>query len=76
MAKHEDMGNYFRIPADTRDLNYAKYFVEGEEKISILEDYHSHNTRRLDLEGMQELLLKLPMIRQDLPEEEIEQYPE
>jgi UDP-glucose 4-epimerase len=76
MAKHEDMGNYFRIPADTRDLNYAKYFVEGEEKISILEDYHSHNTRRLDLEGMQELLLKLPMIRQDVLEEEIEQYQE
>ena len=66
MAKHVDMGNYFRIPADTRDLNYDKYFVVGEEKISQLEDYHSHNTRRLDVEGMQELLLKLPEIKEDI----------
>lgn len=66
MAKHIDMGNYFRIPADTRDLNYDKYFVVGEEKISQLEDYHSHNTRRLDMEGMQELLLKLPEIKEDI----------
>jgi UDP-glucose 4-epimerase len=66
MAKHVDMGNYFRIPADTRDLNYDKYFVEGEEKISQLEDYHSHNTRRLDVKGMQELLLKLPEVREDI----------
>ena len=60
------MGNYFRIPADTRDLNYDKYFVEGEEKISQLEDYHSHNTFRLDKEGMKKLLLKLDLIRNDL----------
>ncbi|WP_299581782.1 polysaccharide biosynthesis protein [uncultured Sunxiuqinia sp.] len=66
MAKHEDMGNYFRIPADVRDLNYDKYFVEGEEKISKMEDYHSHNTQRLDVEGMKKLLLKLDMIREDL----------
>lgn len=66
MAKHEDMGNYFRIPADTRDLNYDKYFVEGEETISKMEDYHSHNTARLDVKGMQELLLKLPMVRRDV----------
>jgi len=66
MAKHIDMGNYFRIPADTRDLNYDKYFVEGEEKISQLEDYHSHNTFRLDKEGMKKLLLKLDLIRNDL----------
>lgn len=66
MAKHIDMGNYFRIPADTRDLNYAKFFVEGEEEISKIEDYHSHNTHRLDLNGMQKLLFKLPMIQEDL----------
>ena len=61
MAKAEDMGNYFRIPADNRDLNYDKYFVEGEEDVSISEDYHSHNTTRLDVEGMKELLMKLEM---------------
>lgn len=66
MAKSEDMGNYFRIPCDTRDLNYDKFFVEGEEKISRIEDYHSHNTSRLDIQGMQQLLLKLDMIREDL----------
>ena len=66
MAKSEDMGNYYRIPCDTRDLNYDKFFVEGEEKISRIEDYHSHNTQRLDLDGTQQLLLKLDMIREDL----------
>lgn len=59
MAKSEDMGNYFRIPADNRDLNYDKYFVEGQEEISQIDDYHSHNTKRLDVEGMKELLLKV-----------------
>lgn len=63
MAKAEDMGNYFRIPADNRDLNYDKYFVEGQEEVSIIEDYHSHNTSRLDVEGMKELLLKLDFVR-------------
>ena len=66
MVKSEDMGEYFRIPCDDRDLNYDKFFVEGEEKISKLEDYHSHNTARLDVEGMKELLLKLVMIQKDL----------
>ncbi len=66
MFKSEDMGNYFRIPADSRDLNYDKYFIEGEEDISKIEDYHSHNTRQLDVEGMKELLLKLDIIKQDL----------
>jgi UDP-N-acetylglucosamine 4,6-dehydratase len=65
MAKSEDMGNYFRIPADNRDLNYDKYFVEGREEVSVIEDYHSHNTFRLDLEGMKKLLLKLEMIKSD-----------
>lgn len=59
MAKSEDMGEYFRIPADNRDLNYDKYFVEGQEEIATIDDYHSHNTGRLDVEGMKTLLRKL-----------------
>lgn len=59
MARSEDMGNYFRIPCDTRDLNYDKYFENGQEKVSIMEDYHSHNTYRLTKNEMIELLLKL-----------------
>jgi len=66
MAKAEDMGEYFRIPCDGRDLNYDKYFVEGEEKVSSFDDYHSHNTHRLDLVEMKQLLLKLDMVRNDL----------
>ena len=66
MARAIDMGNYYRIPCDTRDLNYDKFFQEGDEKVSQIEDYHSHNTRRLDVEGMKELLLKLRFIREDL----------
>ena len=59
MARAEDMGNYFRIPCDTRDLNYDKYFKDGQEKVSLIEDYHSHNTTRLSVEEMKSLLLKL-----------------
>ena len=66
MAKAEDCGNYYRIPADTRDLNYGKFYTEGEQKVSEVEDYTSHNTERLDVEGMKELLLQLPMIRRDV----------
>lgn len=66
MAKSEDMGDYYRIPCDSRDLNYDKYFVEGSKSIAQIEDYHSHNTRRLDVAGMKELLLKLAFIREDL----------
>lgn len=66
MAKAEDMGAYYRIPCDTRDLNYDKFFVEGDEEVSKIEDYHSHNTKRLDVEGMKQLLLKLEFIREDL----------
>lgn len=66
MFRSEDMGNYFRIPADSRDLNYDKFFVEGQEDISIVEDYHSHNTRRLDVGEMKELLLKLPEVKEDM----------
>lgn len=66
MAKSIDMGDYYRIPCDNRDLNYDKYFIEGEEKVSVIEDYHSHNTQRLDIEGMKKLLLKLSFIKDDL----------
>ncbi|HMR81888.1 MAG TPA: polysaccharide biosynthesis protein [Niabella sp.] len=75
MLKAEDMGNYYRIPADTRDLNYEQYFSEGKV-IAKIEEYHSHNTHRLDLEGMKELLKKLPVIREDiLGEENVIHYP-
>ena len=63
MARAEDMGRYFRIPADTRDLNYNKYFVEGEVTVSDLEDYTSHNTQRLDVEGVRKVLLGLDYIK-------------
>ena len=66
MAKAEDMGDYYRIPADVRDLNYSCYFVEGEEEISLKDDYNSHNTKRLDVEGMTKLLLKLDIIQRAL----------
>ncbi|MEG1701224.1 MAG: polysaccharide biosynthesis protein [Alistipes sp.] len=66
MAKAEDMGNYFRIPCDTRDLNYDKFFTEGNADMAKIEDYHSHNTARLDVAGMKKLLLKLSFIREDL----------
>ena len=59
MAKAEDLGDYFRIPADNRDLNYEKYFSEGDVKIPEYVEYHSHNTERLDVERMKALLLKL-----------------
>ena len=66
MAKAEDMGRYYRIPADNRDLNYKKYFVEGEQLISDMDDYTSHNTERLDVPGIKELLLKLDYIKEQL----------
>lgn len=63
MACSEDRGQYFRVPPDLRDLNYSKYVEQGEEKISTMDDYNSHNTERLDVEGMQALLLKLEFMR-------------
>lgn len=66
MIKAIDMGDYYRIPADNRDLNYEQYFSEGDIDIASIEDYHSHNTRRLDLEGTKQLLLKLDIVRQDI----------
>lgn len=59
----EDMGDYYRVPPDLRDLNYGKFVEEGEAKISVTEDYNSHNTNRLDVEDMKKLLLKLSFIR-------------
>jgi UDP-glucose 4-epimerase len=66
MAKAVDMGSYFRIPCEERNLNYDKYFVEGQKDISELSDYHSHNTYRLDIKEMKELLLKDDTIRNAL----------
>jgi UDP-glucose 4-epimerase len=66
MVKAIDMDDYYRIPADNRDLNYGKFFTEGEEKVSEVDDYTSHNTRRLDIEGTMELLLKLKFIVEDV----------
>lgn len=59
MARAEDLGDYYRIPADNRDLNYEKYFSQGNENIEVVDDYHSHNTERLDIAGMKKLLKKL-----------------
>jgi UDP-glucose 4-epimerase len=66
MAKAQDMGGYYRIPADNRDLNYAQYFSEGEEKISNQEDYTSHNTTRLNVAQVKELLMNLDYIKDEL----------
>jgi len=64
MVKAEDMGGYYRIPSDERDLNYDKYFSDGNEKIAMAEDYTSHNTERLDVEKTKRLLLKLDCIQE------------
>jgi len=65
-VKAEDLGGYYRVPADTRDLNYAKFFVEGDEELSQDEDYTSENTERLDVDGMVEMLMKLQFIQDAL----------
>lgn len=66
MLKAEDMGDFYRIPADNRDLNYAKYFSEGDSEISSIEDYHSHNAQQESIEGLKDLLSKLPLIRKEI----------
>lgn len=66
MAKAEDMGDFYRIPADNRDLNYGKYFSEGELDMSTIEDYHSYNTTRLDVEGIKKLVSQLPIVREKI----------
>jgi UDP-N-acetylglucosamine 4,6-dehydratase/5-epimerase len=75
MVKAEDMGDFYRIPADNRDLNYAQYFSEGEQDVSVIEDYHSHNTVQQDVEGMKQLLSKLPLIRKEVFGEDVAQMP-
>lgn len=64
MARAEDLGDYYRIPADSRDLNYDKYFVEGEIGISKIDDYTSHNTHRLNIQQIKEVLMRLEIIRE------------
>jgi UDP-N-acetylglucosamine 4,6-dehydratase len=75
MIKAEDMGDFYRIPADNRDLNYAQFFSEGEGAISEVEDYNSHNTIQQDVEGMKKLLSNLPLIRKEIFGEDVAQYP-
>lgn len=72
MAKATDMGNYYRIPADNRDLNYSRYFSEGEKKVSKIDDYHSHNTARLNVDETKKLLLKIDSIREDVAQIEVQ----
>ena len=66
MAKAEDRGGYYHIPADNRDLNYAQFFSEGEKKISHQDDYTSHNTTRLNVAQVKTLLLQLDSIKEEL----------
>ncbi len=66
MVKAEDMGEFYRIPADNRDLNYAQYFSEGETDLASIEDYHSHNTQQQGVEGMKKLLSSLPLIKKEV----------
>ena len=66
MARAEEMERYYRIPVDERDLNYRKYFIQGEQHISELDDYTSHNTERLDIQGVKDILLKLDYIQEKL----------
>ena len=75
MQKAEDMGEFYRVPADNRDLNYAQYFSEGEQDISKIEDYHSHNTEQLGVEGMKTLLRNLPLIKKEVFGEDVKQMP-
>jgi UDP-N-acetylglucosamine 4,6-dehydratase len=74
MAKAEDMGDFYRIPADNRDLNYSIYFSQGEKKLAEIEDYHSHNTERLDLEGVKSLISKLAIVRREFFGEEVDEF--
>jgi UDP-N-acetylglucosamine 4,6-dehydratase len=75
MMKAEDMGEFYRIPSDNRNLNYAQYFSEGEKDVSLIEDYHSHNTTQQDVEGMKKLLSALPLIRKEVFGEDVPQMP-
>jgi UDP-N-acetylglucosamine 4,6-dehydratase len=74
MVKAEDMGDFYRVPADNRDLNYAIYFSEGEKEITEIEDYHSHNTERLNVEEVKALISKLAYVRKELFGEAVEDF--
>jgi UDP-glucose 4-epimerase len=74
MAKAEDMGDFYRIPADNRDLNYSIYFSQGEKSMAEIEDYHSHNTERLDVDGVRGLISKLAIVRREFFGEEVDEF--
>jgi UDP-N-acetylglucosamine 4,6-dehydratase/5-epimerase len=74
MMKAEDMGDFYRIPADNRDLNYAMYFSKGEQDLNEISDYHSHNTNQLNLDEVKQLLSNLSYVKKELLGEEIEDY--
>ena len=74
MEKAEDMGDFYRVPADNRDLNYSMYFSEGEKKLAEIEDYHSHNTERLNVEGVKNLISKLALVKKELFGEEVADF--
>ena len=72
MAVAQDAGEYYRVPSDNRDLNYEQYFSTGSEKVGKVEDYNSHNTRRLDVDGMIELLKKLDIVQRAVAGEKVD----
>ncbi len=74
MVKAEDMGDFYRIPADNRDLNYAIYFSEGEQSVSEFEDYHSHNAVRLNVEELKRLISGLALVKKEIFGEEVEEF--
>jgi UDP-glucose 4-epimerase len=74
MVKAQDMGDFYRIPADNRDLNYSIYFSEGEKSMGEVEDYHSHNTERLNIEGVKNLISKLAIVRKEIFLEEVDEF--
>ncbi|MFZ4671038.1 MAG: polysaccharide biosynthesis protein [Flavobacterium sp.] len=74
MVKAEDMGDFYRVPADNRDLNYSMYFSEGEKNLTEIEDYHSHNTERLNVEGVKNLISKLALVKKELFGEEVADF--
>jgi UDP-glucose 4-epimerase len=74
MVKAEDMGDFYRVPADNRDLNYSMYFSEGEKSMTEIEDYHSHNAERLNVEGVKNLISKLAVIKKELFGEEVADF--
>lgn len=74
MVKAEDLGDFYRIPADNRDLNYSMYFSKGEKNIAEIEDYHSHNAERLNVVGVKKLISKLALVRKELFAEEVDEF--